>query len=78
MKSLLPAGLSEVENLIDQIQGDKDNRLCVVNVDKDKGEIDTREFEECDNDNDIVFIPNEYISPPRSVVVLVASMRAVQ
>ena len=53
-----------MENLIDLIQEAKDNGLRVVNVDEDKGEIDTREFEECDNENDIVFTPNEYISPP--------------
>jgi len=36
----------------------------VVNVDEDKVEIDTRKTEECDNDNDIFFVPNEYYSPP--------------
>ena len=49
-----------MENLIDQIQNAKDNGLCVVNVDEDKGYI----HQERDNDKDIVFIPNECISPP--------------
>lgn len=53
-----------MEYLIGLIQDAKDRGLRVVNVDEDKGKIDARKTEECDNDNDIFFVPNEYYSPP--------------